>query len=200
MKLRDAWRSAGGSLRPANGRSGRRSRHSGACRLQRLEQTGRPAGVPEDDPLALIDWQMTMLGPVAIELGWLLVGNSGVLADRPEVVLEAYRRAVEAVGRSALVVGSPFDPGRSAAGARASMPGRGRSSPRVSAARTISTCGAPVRSRQPSAGCSPGQLGAARSRRGNTKSAVMTATNVTVARTTRSLRSGSPLRIAFGSR
>ena len=34
---------------------------------------------------------MTMLAPVAVELGWLLVGNSGVLPDRPEVVLEDYR-------------------------------------------------------------------------------------------------------------
>ena len=30
-----------------------------------------------DGRIALIDWQMTMLAPVAVELGWLLVGNSG---------------------------------------------------------------------------------------------------------------------------
>jgi aminoglycoside phosphotransferase (APT) family kinase protein len=63
--------------------------------------------------IALIDWQLTTLAPVAVELGWLLVGNSGVLPDRPEVVLEAYRRAVEGVAGSALAVGTPFDPLRS---------------------------------------------------------------------------------------
>ncbi len=47
----------------------------------------------EDGRVALIDWQMTMLAPVAVELGWLLVGNSGVLRDPPEVVLERYRAA-----------------------------------------------------------------------------------------------------------
>ena len=61
--------------------------------------------------IALIDWQMTMLGPIAVELGWLLVGNSGVLADPPDVVLDAYRRAVEGVGGSTCELGSPFDPG-----------------------------------------------------------------------------------------
>jgi len=67
----------------------------------------------EDGRIALIDWQMTMLAPVAIELGWLLVGNSGVLPDRPEAVLETYRRAVAAHTGEPVGVGAPFDVGRS---------------------------------------------------------------------------------------
>ena len=62
-----------------------------------------------DGRIALIDWQMTMLGPVAIELGWLLVGNSGVLPDRPEAVLDLYRRAVAALEGQPIGVGAPFD-------------------------------------------------------------------------------------------
>ena len=63
--------------------------------------------------IALIDWQMTMLAPVAVELGWLLVANSGVLSDGPEVVLDVYRRAVEAIAGSVVEIGPPFDPRRS---------------------------------------------------------------------------------------
>ena len=62
-----------------------------------------------DGRIALIDWQMTMLGPVAVELGWLLVGNSGVLPDRPEAILDAYRGAVAALEGEAIQVGAPFD-------------------------------------------------------------------------------------------
>jgi hypothetical protein len=62
--------------------------------------------------IAVIDWQMTMLAPVAVELGWLLVANSGVLPNHPDAVLAAYRRSVEAVAGSAVTVAPPFDPGR----------------------------------------------------------------------------------------
>jgi hypothetical protein len=43
--------------------------------------------------VALIDWQMTLRAPVAVELGWFLVSNSASLPAPPEVVLDAYRRA-----------------------------------------------------------------------------------------------------------
>ena len=66
----------------------------------------------DDGRVAVIDWQMTTLAPVALELGWLLVGNSGVLPDRPDVVLDRYRSAVERVAGSALAVTPPFDPAR----------------------------------------------------------------------------------------
>jgi hypothetical protein len=65
-----------------------------------------------DGRIALIDWQMTMLAPVAVELGWLLVGNSGVLPDRPDAVLEAYRRTLVALDGQVIEVGPPFDPRR----------------------------------------------------------------------------------------
>jgi Phosphotransferase enzyme family len=62
-----------------------------------------------DGRIALIDWQMTMLAPVAVELGWLLVGNSGVLPDRPDAVLDMYRRAVAAPDGQVIEIGAPFD-------------------------------------------------------------------------------------------
>jgi aminoglycoside phosphotransferase (APT) family kinase protein len=46
-----------------------------------------------DDELALIDWQMVMRAPVAVELGWLLVSNSGALPLGPDAVLERYLAA-----------------------------------------------------------------------------------------------------------
>jgi hypothetical protein len=48
-----------------------------------------------DDQVAFIDWQMTMRGPVAVELGWLLVSNSGSLPVGPDEVLRRYRDALE---------------------------------------------------------------------------------------------------------
>ena len=48
-----------------------------------------------DDQVALIDWQMTLRGPVAVELGWLLVSNSGSLPVGPDEVLRRYRDALE---------------------------------------------------------------------------------------------------------
>jgi aminoglycoside phosphotransferase (APT) family kinase protein len=63
----------------------------------------------DDGRVALIDWQMTMLAPVCVELGWLLVANSGVLPERPEVMLDDYRHAVEAVAGTPIAAGAPYD-------------------------------------------------------------------------------------------
>jgi hypothetical protein len=52
--------------------------------------------VDADDRVELIDWQMPMRAPVAVELGWLLVSNSGSLPLAPDDVLERYRAAVTA--------------------------------------------------------------------------------------------------------
>ena len=41
----------------------------------------------------LIDWQMTLVAPIAVELGWFLVANVAGLPLPPEDVLETYRRA-----------------------------------------------------------------------------------------------------------
>ena len=48
-----------------------------------------------DDRVSYIDWQMTLVAPVAIELGWFLVSNSGSLPLKPEEVLVGYREALE---------------------------------------------------------------------------------------------------------
>jgi hypothetical protein len=38
-----------------------------------------------------IDWSMTIVAPIALEIGWFLVSNSGSLPEKPEHVLERYR-------------------------------------------------------------------------------------------------------------
>lgn len=65
-----------------------------------------------DGRVAVIDWQMTMLAPVAVDLGWLLVGNSGVLPDTPEATLERYRAALGRIAGQPVRVGPPFEPRR----------------------------------------------------------------------------------------
>ncbi|HET7677266.1 MAG TPA: hypothetical protein VFK38_05380 [Candidatus Limnocylindrales bacterium] len=49
-------------------------------------------GFDVNGALLLVDWQMTLVAPVAVELGWFVVSNSGSLPMRAEVVL---RRALE---------------------------------------------------------------------------------------------------------
>jgi hypothetical protein len=48
-----------------------------------------------DEAVAFIDWQMTLQAPVAVELGWFVVSNSGSLPLPPEEVLAGYREALE---------------------------------------------------------------------------------------------------------
>lgn len=67
-------------------------------------------GLLEGGAVALIDWQMTALAPVSVELGWLLVSNSAVLPVGPEAVLDRYRDAVGVVAGSALPPIRPFEP------------------------------------------------------------------------------------------
>jgi len=66
-----------------------------------------------DGRIALIDWQLTALAPVAVELGWFLVSNSAGLPERPDAVLERYKRALEGVAGSPIGAVAPFE--RSAA-------------------------------------------------------------------------------------
>lgn len=47
------------------------------------------------DQVGFIDWQMTMRAPIAVELGWFLVSNSGSLPIGPDEVLRSYRDALE---------------------------------------------------------------------------------------------------------
>jgi hypothetical protein len=51
----------------------------------------------DDDGIALIDWQMVTRAPVAVELGWLLVSNSGALPLAPDAVVDRYLVAADRV-------------------------------------------------------------------------------------------------------
>jgi Phosphotransferase enzyme family len=64
----------------------------------------------DDRRIALIDWQMTALAPVAVELGWMLVTNSASLPEPPEAILVRYRSALAAVAGLAIALAGPFDP------------------------------------------------------------------------------------------
>jgi len=49
------------------------------------------AGIAADRAVELVDWQMVMVAPVAIELGWFLVSNVNALPLPAEETLERYR-------------------------------------------------------------------------------------------------------------
>jgi len=49
------------------------------------------AGIAPDGAVCLIDWQMTLVAPVAVELGWFLVCNVAGLPFDPDVTLARYR-------------------------------------------------------------------------------------------------------------
>jgi hypothetical protein len=53
----------------------------------------------DDGRVALIDWQMMCLAPVAVELGWMVVANSASLPIGSDELLVRYRRAA---GRAAV--------------------------------------------------------------------------------------------------
>lgn len=50
-------------------------------------------GLADDGSVPMIDWQMTMVAPTAVELGWFLVANVAGLPIQPDEVLERYRLA-----------------------------------------------------------------------------------------------------------
>jgi hypothetical protein len=50
-------------------------------------------GIAADGSVEVVDWQMVMVAPVAIELGWFLVSNVNALPLPAEAVLERYRGA-----------------------------------------------------------------------------------------------------------
>jgi hypothetical protein len=50
-------------------------------------------GLSADRSIDLVDWQMVMVAPVAVELGWFLVSNVASLPLPPSDVLERYRAA-----------------------------------------------------------------------------------------------------------
>ena len=50
-------------------------------------------GLAEDGSVPVIDWQMTLVAPIAVEIGWFLVANVAGLPLPPGEILERYRRA-----------------------------------------------------------------------------------------------------------
>jgi hypothetical protein len=48
----------------------------------------------EDGRVGYIDWQMTLVAPVAVELGWFLVSNAAMLPFTPSDVLFKYRQSL----------------------------------------------------------------------------------------------------------
>jgi hypothetical protein len=66
----------------------------------------------DDGRVALIDWQMMSLAPVAMELGWFLVSNSASLRLTPDAVMASYRVAAERAATTHLRLGRTWlDPG-----------------------------------------------------------------------------------------
>jgi hypothetical protein len=59
----------------------------------------------DDGRVALIDWSMMSLAPVAVELAWLLVSNSASLPIEPDVVMTRYRDAAGRAARTGLRLG-----------------------------------------------------------------------------------------------
>lgn len=68
--------------------------------LDRLPSTGLHGdlklgnvGLADDGSVPVIDWQMTLVAPIAVELGWFLVANVASLPLPPDEILERYRVA-----------------------------------------------------------------------------------------------------------
>ena len=59
----------------------------------------------DDGSVALIDWSMMSLAPVAVELGWLLVSNSASLPSEPDALLDRYLDVAGRAARTSLRLG-----------------------------------------------------------------------------------------------
>jgi Phosphotransferase enzyme family len=78
----------------------------------------------DDGRVALIDWGMMSLAPVAVELGWLLVSNTPSLPFGPEAVLARYREIAGRVATTGLRLGPRWTDGDTA-GSPLTLPPRG---------------------------------------------------------------------------
>jgi len=79
----------------------------------------------DDGRVALIDWQLMTLAPVAVELGWMLVSNSAVLPSGPDEMLARYRKAAERAAREPLRMGARWPDGAAPEGPPLILPPRG---------------------------------------------------------------------------
>jgi hypothetical protein len=77
----------------------------------------------DDGRVALIDWSMMSLAPVAVELAWLVVSNSASLPIEPDEVLVRYREIADRVARTSLELGARW-PEREAVGTPLILPPR----------------------------------------------------------------------------
>jgi Phosphotransferase enzyme family len=66
-----------------------------------------------DGRVALVDWQLMTLAPVAVELGWLLASNSASLRPGPEEVMAQYHAAAVRTAAEPLALGRPWIHGAS---------------------------------------------------------------------------------------
>ena len=62
----------------------------------------------DDGRVAVIDWQLMTLGPVAVELGWFVVSNSATLPIDPDEVMARYWRAAQRAASEPLRLGAPW--------------------------------------------------------------------------------------------
>jgi hypothetical protein len=100
--------------------------------LGRLPSTGlhgdlklANVAVLDDGRVALIDWGLMTLAPVAVELGWLAVSNSAVLGIEPDEVMARYRDAVERAAGMWLPLGTAWGDAGGSGATAASLPPRG---------------------------------------------------------------------------
>ena len=78
----------------------------------------------DDGRVALIDWSMMSLAPVAVELAWLIVSNSASLPIEPDAVLLRYREIADRVARKSLDLGGRWGD-RDTGATRLTLPPRG---------------------------------------------------------------------------
>ena len=79
----------------------------------------------DDGRVALVDWQLMTLAPVAVELGWLLVSNSALLPIGPDEVLVRYRAAAQRAATEPLVMGGRWPSVGAPLGKPITLPPRG---------------------------------------------------------------------------
>lgn len=79
----------------------------------------------DDGRVALIDWSMMTLAPVAVELGWLLVSNSALLPIEPDTVMARYRDVADHLARTDLRLGARWSDGDASSATPLTLPPRG---------------------------------------------------------------------------
>lgn len=79
----------------------------------------------DDGRVGLIDWQVMTLGPVAVDLGWMLASNSAAIPIGPEEAFARYRLAAERVARDPMRLGRVWSDRDGIGAAPITLPPRG---------------------------------------------------------------------------